>query len=620
MTDIIQLLPDAIANQIAAGEVVQRPASAVKELLENAIDAKATSIQLVVKDAGKTLVQVIDNGIGMSETDARMCFERHATSKIRTSDDLFAIKTMGFRGEAMASIAAVAQVEMRSRRASDELGVLLKIEGSELKLHEATQCPVGTNVQMKNLFFNVPARRNFLKSNPVEFKHILDEFLRVALAHPTVAFSLFHNNEELYKFAAGNLHRRILDVFGRNHEKQLVPCQDETELLKVKGYIGLPQHAKKTKNEQYFFVNNRFIKSPYLHHAIMAAYEGLLEAGSYPFYVLFLEIDPKHIDINVHPTKTEIKFDDERVMYAILNAMARKAISSFNLTHSLDFDGESNASYFRPSNGAAPTETFSSAANTTNAGQNFKMPALQKANLGNWEKLYEGFEKTESGFSAERFTSKASFTPEPQNTQSVPDSAPNLGLVSSAEVYQTIQIHNKYICTQVRSGLMVIDQKRAYERILFDQYAKAVEVKKHMASQTLLFPESIDFAVTDAPLIAELRPELEQLGFMLESLGGPSFMINAVPVDLGTEPVKATLEKIVEDWKHSENALQSNKAEAVARSLASKTAQGKTVKLNSEQMHAFVDQLFSSTNPQTSPSGQPIMRIVNLEELAGLLV
>jgi DNA mismatch repair protein MutL len=617
MKDIIQLLPDAIANQIAAGEVVQRPASAVKELLENAIDAKATSITLVVKEAGKTLVQVIDNGIGMSETDARMCFERHATSKIRTSDDLFAIKTMGFRGEAMASIAAVAQVEMRSRRATDELGVLLKIEGSELKLHEATQCPVGTNIQMKNLFYNVPARRNFLKSNPVEFKHILDEFLRVALAHPQVNFSLYNADEELYKFGAGTLHRRILDVFGKQYEKQLAPCQDQTDLLQVNGYVGLPQYAKKTKNEQYFFVNNRFIKSPYLHHAIMSAYEGMLDSGAFPFYVLFLEIDPKHIDINVHPTKTEIKFDDERVMYAILNAMARKAISSFNLNHSLDFDGESNASYFRPTAMPTPQETFSSAANP-NASQGFKMPALQKANLGNWEKLYEGFEKTTPAVSPDRFASKVNTYTE-TNTPSHQE-ATSLALPQATEVYQTIQIHNKYICTQVRSGLMLIDQRRGYERLLYDQYAKAIDQQKHIASQTLLFPETIDLPLSDAPLLHELKPQLEQLGFMLEGLGGASFIINAVPVDLGTEPVKATLEKILDDFKHSQATEVLQQTDTLAKSLAHKTAMAKAVKLSSEQMHGFVDQLFSSTNPQLSPSGKPIMRIVSLEELAGLLV
>ena len=386
MLDIIHLLPDSIANQIAAGEVVQRPASAAKELLENAIDAGATSIQLIVKEAGKSLLQVIDNGVGMSETDARMCFERHATSKIKKSEDLFTLKTMGFRGEAMASIAAIAQVEMRTRRPTDELGFLLKIEGSSLKAHEAVQTPVGTNVQVKNLFYNVPARRNFLKSNPVEMKHIIDEFQRVALANPSVSFFMYNAEEEVYNLPAGRLSKRIIDLFGKNYQQQLAPCKEETDFLNVTGYIGKPDFAKKTKTEQFFFANGRFIKSGYLHHAVMTAFAGMLEEGSHPFYVLFLEIDPARIDINVHPTKTEIKFDDERSVYAVVSAACRKAMNQYNLNPSIDFESDMNVDFLAPLTRQSVEPKYSE------LNRSIETNSLQKANLGNWQKLYEGFE------------------------------------------------------------------------------------------------------------------------------------------------------------------------------------------------------------------------------------
>ena len=342
MLNVIQLLPDSIANQIAAGEVVQRPASVVKELLENSVDAKAKSIQVIIREAGRNLIQIVDDGAGMTETDARMSFERHATSKIRTSDDLFRIRTMGFRGEALASIAAVSQIEMRTRRAEEELGTLIRIEGSEIKAQESISCLPGTNLLIKNLFFNVPARRNFLKSNSVEMRHVLDEFQRVALANPEVAFSLFHNDQEVYNLPAGKLSRRIIDMFGKNYREQLNQCDEQTPYVTVHGFIGKPESAKKARNEQFFFVNNRFVKHNYLHHAVVGAYEGTLPEGSHPFYVLFIEIDPSHIDINIHPTKTEIKFDDERSVYAIMMAAVRKAVGVYNLSPSLDFESDVN--------------------------------------------------------------------------------------------------------------------------------------------------------------------------------------------------------------------------------------------------------------------------------------
>ena len=398
MADIIQLLPDSIANQIAAGEVVQRPASVVKELLENAIDAGSTNIKLIIKDAGKSLIQVIDDGCGMSETDARMSFSRHATSKIRKAEDLFAIRTMGFRGEALASIAAIAQVELRSRRQADELGTRIVVEGSEVKAQEACQCAAGTSFSVKNLFYNVPARRNFLKSNTVEMRHILDEFQRVAIANPDIFFSLHHNNSELFHLSPGNLRQRIVAVFGNSWNKKLVPVNEETDIIKIQGYVGKPEFAKKTRGEQLFFVNQRFIKSGYLNHAIMGAYEDLLAKDTYPLYVIFLEIDPARIDINVHPTKQEIKFEDERLVYNYLKVAIRHALGQYSITPTLDFDQEINFSNYTPKQAPKPTVETSSREESrpsTPSGPVSKTDRFSNGsnNLQNWEKLYEGLEQ-----------------------------------------------------------------------------------------------------------------------------------------------------------------------------------------------------------------------------------
>ena len=384
MSDIIRLLPDHLANQIAAGEVVQRPASVVKELLENSIDAGATEITLIIKESGKSLIQVVDNGKGMSITDARMCFERHATSKIQTTEDLFSIRTMGFRGEAMASIAAVAQVELKSRRAEDELGVLINIEGSEVKGQEPTSHPIGTCISVKNLFFNVPARRNFLKSNAVEMRHVVDEFHHVALAYPNVSMSLHQNDLEMYALLPSKLSKRIVNIFGRKYQDQMASCEEETDVIKVWGYVGKPESAKKTRGEQFFFTNHRYIKSSYLNHAVITAFEGLLQEGTFPFYTLFIEIDPKHIDINVHPTKTEIKFDDERTVYAIVKAAVKQALGTHNIAPAIDFSQDVNFASFRSE--VNPSEKPSQA---DRAYGQFKT-LEKKQTSGSWEKLYEG--------------------------------------------------------------------------------------------------------------------------------------------------------------------------------------------------------------------------------------
>ena len=625
MQDIIHLLPDSIANQIAAGEVVQRPASAVKELLENAIDANASQITLIVREAGKSLIQVIDNGSGMSETDARMCFERHATSKIRKSEDLFTLKTMGFRGEAMASIAAIAQVEMRTRRQADELGVLLKIEGSELKAHEPIQTPVGTNISVKNLFYNVPARRNFLKSNPVEMKHVIDEFQRVALANPQVGFSLFNTDEEIYNLPVGRLSKRIVDLFGKNYQQQMAPCNEDTDFLKVTGYIGKPDYAKRTKTEQFFFVNGRFIKSGYLHHAVMTAFTGMLEEGSHPFYVLFLEIDPARIDINVHPTKTEIKFDDERSVYAVVSAACRKAMTQYNLNPSIDFESDTTADFLVPDRKQFAVDFPTP---NTNTRQPFETNSLQKANLGNWQKLYEGFEpkaferNTSVGQEDMVFKSKANthYDSPAETFQSKikREPGPNIENLGS-EANNAIQIHGQYILAQVKSGLLLIDQKAAHERIIFDKYETILAKNQQAASQQLLFPITITLNPADYFLVTEMEQEITSLGFTFSPIGGNALMINGIPADILDERAQEIFESLLEQFKQNKAEITIDKKENLARSLAKRLAARQTGVLQIQEIHALVDQLFGSNNPQFTPSGEPTMKIVSLEKLASIL-
>ncbi len=620
MLDIIHLLPDSIANQIAAGEVVQRPASAVKELLENAIDAKATNIHLIVKEAGKSLIQVIDNGTGMSETDARMCFERHATSKIRNSEDLFTLTTMGFRGEAMASIAAIAQVEMRTRRQSDEVGILLKIEGSDLKAYEPIQAPMGTNIQVKNLFFNVPARRNFLKSNSVELRHIIDEFQRIALANPMVSFWMYNVEEEVYNLPAGRLSKRIIDLFGKNYQQQMAPCNEVTDFLKVIGYIGKPDFAKKTKTEQFFFVNGRFIKSGYLHHAVMTAFAGMLQEGSHPFYVLFLEINPSRIDINVHPTKTEIKFDDERSVYAVVSAACRKAMSQYNLNPSIDFESEMNVDFLAPNSRLI-------AEKTTDYRPNIEVNSLQKANLGNWQKLYEGFEpkafERNSAISQEDIIFKSKAAPhdnyESETFKSNINKSENIAESLLNDSSNAIQIHNQFLLIQVKSGLLLIDKKRAYERIIFDQYKSILDKNQQAASQQLLFPITIDLNTADMQLVADIETEIANLGFTFNPIGNNSLIINGVPADILDENTQEIFESLLEQFKQNKAELSIDKKENLARSFAKRAASQQANLLQSTEIHLLVDQLFASTNPQFTTTGEPIMRIVSLEKLAGIL-
>lgn len=595
MSNIIQLLPDAIANQIAAGEVVQRPASALKELLENAVDAGASQVQVVIKDAGKQLIQVIDNGKGMSATDARMSFERHATSKIRSSQDLFAIRTFGFRGEALASIAAVAQVELKTRQEDTDLGTLIQIEGSDVKKQEPIAAPVGTSVAMKNLFFNVPARRNFLKSNPVEMRHIVDEFQRVALSYPEVSFSLFQQDLEIFNLPAGKLSQRIVGIFGKNYQGQLVPCNEETPHLNVKGYIGKPENAKKTRGEQFFFVNNRYIKSSYLHHAVSSAFEGLIQNDQFPFYVLFLDIDPAHIDINVHPTKTEIKFDDERTVYAVIRSAVKQALGAHHVMPSLDFSLDVNYQENWTKNPETKVQVDREYSYKT-----FNTPEFKKSSVSGWERLFEGnFNPSPSGPQHEEdeqevltFPSRAS-TDEPR-LMIQPQDSEGTGT--------TFQVELSYIIAQMSTGLLIVDQQSAHERILHDRYLRQLQSAQG-ASQQCLFPPTVQLNAGDFALVMDMLPELASLGFIIEEFGKDTVLIQGVPADVPVKNEKELFEGLIEQFKNFKNTLSLDKRENLARSLSRRASIKKGQKLNSQEMETLVGQLFASQNPNYSPAG-----------------
>ncbi|HRI61950.1 MAG TPA: DNA mismatch repair endonuclease MutL [Saprospiraceae bacterium] len=619
MTDVIQLLPENVANQIAAGEVVQRPSSLVKELLENAIDAGATQIKLVVRDAGKTLVQVIDNGCGMSETDARMSFERHATSKIREAKDLFAIHTMGFRGEALASIAAVAQVEMRTRRAVDELGTRIVVESSTVKTHEACQCPTGTSISVKNLFFNVPARRNFLKSDPVEMRHVLDEFQRVAMANPDLFFSLHHNDQEIFHLPPGNLRQRVVKIFGEIVNKKLVPVQQDTDILNITGFVGKPDYFKKARGEQLFFVNKRFIKSNYLHHAVVSAYEDLLPTDAFPLYVLFLDIDPVRIDINVHPTKQEIKFDDEKLVYNYLKVSVRHALGSHNVTPTLDFEQE-------PAFQATPTKTPSLRPETgqhTSVGD-YSRPKQDDDdrhtnNLQHWKTLYEGLELIEKNGAVPGGSSHERDVPEEifMNFE-VRKSEENISMDDESGSFskglkEPYQIHGQYIVSHIKSGFMLIDQQAASERIRYERYLEALG-NQPIATQKIMFPKTLELPAADAALLRDILDEVNLLGFEIAEFGGNAFIIHGTPADLSGISEEALLEKVLAQYKENlelELGIQDNLARAMARNASVRRGQLLTV----PEMQDLIDRLFACAIPFSSPSGRNCFITFELTEL-----
>jgi DNA mismatch repair protein MutL len=616
MSDIIQLLPDSVANQIAAGEVVQRPASAVKELLENAIDAGANKIQLIIKDAGKALIQVIDNGCGMTVADARMCFERHATSKVRKAEDLFAIRTMGFRGEAMASIAAIAQVEMKTRRHEDEVGTLIVIEGSSFIRQEPVAAAEGTSISIKNLFFNTPARRNFLKSNPAEMRHIIDEFQRIALANPGIAFSLHHDGSEIYRLPASALKQRIIHLFGNNYNERLIPVEEETSIINLKGFIGKPEFAKRTRGEQFFFVNNRFIKDAYLNHAVNRAYEELLSDENFPLYVLFIEIDPANIDVNVHPTKTEIKYLDEKSIYAILHSAVKRSLGRFNISPTIDFDQETGfsnmISHKAPEEIVPPSISFNPDFN----------PFAEERPVPR-DHAYASFTKSYSGGSG------AGMSPSAKNWGSLYEIAKhNTAEQSSLELAETseegytpvqkqlMQLHNRYIISQIKSGLMMIDQQAAHERILYERFLLHLEDRKG-ASQQSLFPQTVTLSPNDYELAKSLLEDIKSLGFEVREFGKNTLVIEGIPVDLGSTNVNETqlFEHLIEGFKNSQQELKLDKRDALARSMARNSAIKNGTVLGQTEMNTLIEQLFACKTPNFSISGKPIIQTIGLAEL-----
>ena len=611
MSDIIQLLPDSVANQIAAGEVVQRPASAVKELLENAIDAGANKIKLILKDAGKALIQVIDNGCGMSVTDARMCFERHATSKVRKAEDLFAIRTMGFRGEAMASIAAIAQIEMKTRRYEDEIGTLIEIEGANFVKQEPVATPEGTSICVKNLFFNTPARRNFLKSNPAEMRHIIEEFQRISMANPAITFSLHHDGVEIYRLPAAVLKQRIIHLLGNTYNQRLIPVEEETSIINIKGYIGKPEFAKKTRGEQFFFVNNRFIRDAYLNHAVNKAYHELLSDENFPLYVLFIDIDPAKIDVNVHPTKTEIKYLEEKSIYAIIHSAVKRSLGKFNISPTIDFDVETGFSGMitpkAPEDIVPPTISFNPNFNPF-AGEKTteRSPSSygggfdsRSASNKNWGSLYdiakrETVEQSTMALDAE--------TAQEDNFKPLQK--------------QLMQVHNRYIVSQIKSGLMVIDQQAAHERILYERFLVHLEDRKG-ASQQSLFPQTVTLSPNDYELAKSLLEDIKSLGFEVREFGKNTLVIEGIPVDLGSGNINETqlFEHLIEGFKNSQQELKLDKRDALARSMARNSAIKNGVTLGQEEMNTLIEQLFACKTPNFSISGRPVIQTLTLTEL-----
>lgn len=606
MPDVIQLLSDHIANQIAAGEVIQRPSSAVKELLENAIDAGATEIQLIIKDAGKELIQVIDNGCGMSVTDARMSFERHATSKIKSIDDLFTIRTMGFRGEALASVAAVAQVEMKTRQATSDIATRLVIEGTEVKTQEPCAAPVGTSIAVKNLFFNVPARRQFLKSNTTEFRHIVDEFTRVALAHPQVGFRLWNNGMEQFHLEAGNLKTRIVSLLGNSYEKNLVPVEEETDLLKIKGFIGKPEASTRTRGMQFFFVNDRFIRNPYLHHAVTAGYEGLIDKEAFPFYVLFLDTDPARVDVNVHPTKQEVKFEDDRLMYSYLNAAIKHALARYNIAPSLDFSLNSEITHLPsvniPQTDRRRMETEKGYLYNSFAQKNQAHFIEQRNSREQWKQLYSIAQQTPVA------------APESSIEQPLHQESQNQPLRGD----KTMLLHENYLVSTIKSGFLLVHVYRAQERIWYERL-QTERSEGILSSQRLLFPVSFDLSAQDALLLKDLIPELQRMGFDMESFGNNSFVIHAAPAAMQSGEEQKIIEELLEQVKHEADKAQVDVGEKLILALAKRFAHYTHTLHQPEAQQALIDELFACTQPEYTPAGKKVFSILRKEELEAIL-
>ncbi|UAY51908.1 DNA mismatch repair endonuclease MutL [Ferruginibacter albus] len=600
MPDIIKLLPDNIANQIAAGEVIQRPASAVKELLENAIDAGATEINLIVADAGKSLIQVIDNGKGMSETDARMCFERHATSKIKNIDDLFHIKTMGFRGEALASIAAVAQVELKTKKEEETTGTYIEIENSVVIKQEPVAMQKGTSIAMKNLFFNVPARRNFLKSNASELRHIVDEFIRVSMAFPDLFFSLTSNGQQLFHLDKGTLKQRIIQLLGNTYSSKLVSVQENTDYMNIYGFVGKPETAKKTRGDQYFFVNNRFIKSPYLHHAMMGAFDEMIGKDSFPMYVLFIDLDPSQIDINVHPTKQEIKFEDEKIVYAFIQSAVKHALAQFSITPTLDFELDASIQQLdainKPFTEEKKAATTSSSLYQTFTQKNQAHLIERKSELKHWKEFYEP--ETKPGSESQKPEIDPYKSEEEKPFQSL------ITQIQKPEAEHFLQLHNTYIVLQNDKGFMVIHQQNAHERVLYEKFITAI-AGKHIAVQQSLFPATIDLVPQDAVLLNELLPDLKFLGYQIEPFGNNSFVVQGTPADIEQGNEKVIIERVLEQYKHFSSDLKFNQREKLLRSLAWQQSVKAGTALTEKEMKVLIEDLFACNAPNITPNGKP---------------
>ena len=624
MSSIIQLLPDHVANQIAAGEVVQRPASVVKELLENAVDAKANDIKLIIKDAGKSLVQVIDNGVGMSVTDARLCFERHATSKIRAAEDLFSLNTKGFRGEALASIAAIAHVEMKTKQEQDELGTHLAIEGGKFVSQDVAVLPKGTSFAVKNLFFNIPARRNFLKSDTVEHRHIVDEFQRVALAHPNIHFTMYHNGSEMFNLPASNLRQRIVNIFSGKTNEKLVPIQESTEIVGIQGFVSKPEFAKKNRGEQFFFVNDRFIKSGYLHHAIMAAYEGLLKDGCQPSYFIYLDVPPNTIDINIHPTKTEIKFDDEHALYAILRSAIKHSLGQFNVAPVLDFDRDSNLdtpyeyekkeasmpliqvdANFNPFGDPDPIPAKSYSSGSNSSSYSDSGGSYRKPESSNWESLYVGLKQD-----TETITDIQDIQFE---SEEVTGSLFNDKEIEEA-IYKTYQIHKKYIVSPIKSGMVIIDQQRAHQRVLYEQFLANMTVYQ-ASSQQLLFPLNLYFSSQEILLISELELSLVNTGFVFEEIKEDSVVISGIPVNVTESEVSILLEQLLSDLQDEIPESSFSQNDTIAKSMAKSLAVKTGTYLTEREQENLVNGLFACKEPNVSPFHKPTFITMSVEDL-----
>ncbi len=607
MPDIIQLLPDNLANQIAAGEVIQRPASAVKELLENAVDAGATEIKLIVNDAGKALVQVVDNGKGMSETDARMSFERHATSKISNIEDLFKIRTMGFRGEALASIAAVSQVELKTKKHDAELGTCLEIENSIVRKQEACATHAGTSICMKNLFFNVPARRNFLKSNAAEMRHTVDEFIRVAMAFPEVFFSLTSNGQQVFHLEAGSLKQRIIQILGTPYNTKLVNVHEDTDYMVIRGFVGKPDTSKKTRGDQYFFVNNRFIRSAYLNHAVMNAFDEMIAKDSFPMYVLFIDLDPSVVDINVHPTKQEIKFEDEKIVYAFVQAAVKHALAQFSIAPSLDFtlnaDIQQMDAVSKPSSG----ESFASVTSSnlyktfTQKNQAHKIEGTNRSELAHWKDFYEPAAQPLPTDLEQPAATTTSADGVEYTGYSLLRTEPKFKLLPDVSLSQ---IHQTFIVTPTANGFLLVHQQQAHERVLYEKYSQAVHGKQ-MPTQQSLFPSTLQLGATDSVLMEELLPDFKVLGYAIEPFGNNTFVVQGTPADILDGNEKMAIELLLEQYKHFNTDVKFSKREKLVRCIARQNAIKAGKALSQREMVLLVEELFSCNTPNVTPSGNP---------------